>query len=296
MPNIIATIPAKNEQATISQVIKGIKEVFDQLKYPSKILVLDDASTDSTAEVAKRAGAIVYSLPVSRGLANVFRTELKKSLELGADIIVHIDADNQYMPSEIPRLIEPIIEKKADLVLGNRFGFGKPPLPWLKRWGNRAFSRTISKIINQKIYDCQTGFRCFTRELAEKVNIISTHTYTQEQIIRAVKENFKVKEVPVHFLVRTSGKSRLLSNPFEYALKAWINILRIYRDYEPLKFFGLIGMIPFSIGFILGCYFLYLQFTTGIQGHIALLFLTMLLIITGFQILTFGFLADMQRK
>lgn len=102
------------------------------------------------------------------------------------------------------------------------------------------FSRVISKIIKHKVHDCQTGFRAFTREFAENIKISSGHTYTQEQIIKCVLQKFKLKEVPIRFLKR-KDKSRLISNPLEYALKAMVNILRVYRDFEPLKFFGCIG-------------------------------------------------------
>ena len=168
-------------------------------------------------------------------------------------------------------------------------------MPLIKKLGNKAFSAAISNIINYNITDCQTGFRAFTKEVAKNIKIISNHTYTQEQIIHAAKQKFRIKEVPVYF-ARRDGKSRLISNPFEYAIKAWINLFRIYRDYEPLKFFGLIGFLFFFPGILIGLYFLYLHLTTGIKGHLGLLFLMLILIFTGIQISIFGFLADTRRK
>ncbi|MBI2647154.1 glycosyltransferase family 2 protein, partial [Candidatus Woesearchaeota archaeon] len=129
-------------------------------------------------------------------------------------------------------------------------------------------------------------------DIATGVPVISTHTYTQEQIIRAVKNKYRIKEVPIYFAKR-KDKSRLVSNPFSYAIKAWINILRIYRDYKPLKFFGVIGTLVFSIGVLIGFYMIYLHFTTGISGHFALLMLNVVILSVGFQLLTFAFLADM---
>jgi predicted CopG family antitoxin len=168
-------------------------------------------------------------------------------------------------------------------------------MPWIKRWGNKAFSRVISKIIRKKITDCQTGFRAFTRKVAESVEIVSDHTYTQEQVIKTVRTGFRVCEVPVNFGVRR-GKSRLIKNPFEYAVKAWINLFRIYRDYEPLKFFGIFGMLMLIPAFLIGGYFVFLHLTQGIKGHLGLLFLMMLLFMSGIQVIFFGFLADMKRR
>ena len=290
---ITVTIPAYNEAKSIGRLIKEIKEVMTNGRYNYNILVVDDGSADNTAEVAKKSGAIVYSHPKNYGLAETFKTELKKCLELKSDVIVHIDADGQYLPKEIPKLLKEIING-YDLALGSRFKGKIEYMPLIKRIGNIMFSRAISKITRMKITDAQTGFRAFTREVAQ-LPIISNHTYTQEQIIRAVKQKFKIKEVPIYFAKR-NGKSKLIRNPFEYAMKAWINIIRINRDYEPLKFFGISGSFVFLIGFLIGLYLIYLHFTSGIVGHFALLMLDVLILSIGLQIIIFGFLADMDRR
>lgn len=292
---IIITIPAYNEEKTIGKVIEDIKNVMDNSNYNYKILVVDDGSKDSTADVAKSSGAIVYSHQTNYGLAETFKTEIEKSLELKPDVIVHIDADGQYKAEEIPNLIKEV-KNGYDLVLGSRFKGKIENMPLIKRLGNKAFSKVISNVTGFKISDAQTGFRAFNRKVAEKIRLISTHTYTQEQIIKAIKNKFKIKEVPIYFRKRLSGKSRLIKNPFDYAIKAWINILRIYRDYEPLKFFGIIGSSFLFFGFIIGLWFIYLHFTTGIQGHIGMLMLMLLSIISGVQIMIFGFLADMGKN
>ncbi len=291
---IVVTIPAYNEENTISIVIGKIKEAMESNRYNYEILVVDDGSNDNTVETAKKAGAVVYSHPKNYGLAETFKTEIKKSLKMGADIIVHIDADNQYQPVEIPKLIKEI-NNGYDLVLGSRFKGTIESMPLIKKFGNKAFSRVISNITRMKISDGQTGFRAFTREVAGKIKIISNHTYTQEQIIRAVKEKFRIKEVPAYFAKR-KDKSRLMSNPFRYATRAWINIIRIYRDYEPLKFFGLVGTTLFGFGFLIGLYLVYLHFTSGIVGHLGLMMLDILILSIGLQIIIFGFMADMLKK
>jgi glycosyltransferase involved in cell wall biosynthesis len=288
---ILITIPAYNEEKTIGQVVSDVHSVMKGQDY--KVLVVNDGSTDKTAEIAKQKGAIVVSHPHNLGLAQAFRTEMKEAIKMNADIIIHTDADGQYVASDIPKLIEGL--KDADLVLGSRFLGTIESMPLLKRMGNIAFSKVISHITRKKITDGQTGFRAFRRELAEKLQIRSTHTYTQEQIIDAIEEGWRVKEVPVYFKKR-EGHSRLIKSPLQYATKAWITILRTYRDYEPLKFFGSVGMFLFGIGLGIGIYFLNLHLTVGITGHIPLLMLLMLLITTGLQILLFGFLADMKKR
>ena len=292
---VVITIPAYNEEKTIGALIRDIHKIMKERRYNYKILVVDDCSDDKTAEVVKKSGAIVYSQPKNYGLADTFRTEIEKSLKLGADVIVHIDADLQYKPEEIPKLIKEI-ENGCDLVLGSRFKGKIEYMPLIKRLGNIAFSKVTSQIVGINISDAQTGFRAFTREVAEKVQIISNYTYTQEQIIRAVKQKFKVKEIPIYFAKR-NGKSRLMSSSFGYAIRAFINLIRVYRDFEPLKFFGLIGGFILFIGFVLGLYLVYFQlFGEGVFRHLGLMMLDILVLSIGLQIIIFGFLADMLRR
>jgi len=290
--NIVVTIPAYNEAKTIGRVIRDIMATMKEYQY--RILVVSDGSTDLTESVSKKLGAVVLRHQMNRGLAETFRTELKKCLEMGADIIVHIDADGQYVAKEIPKLLRKI-DEGYDLVLGSRFRGRIESMPFIKRAGNKAFSRVISNIVRFRITDGQTGFRAFRRHVAENITLTSNHTYTQEQIIRAVKHKYRVVEVPITFRKR-HGKSRLISSPLEYAAKAWINLLRIYRDYEPLKFFGYIGGLFFMFGLVLGMWILYTLITTGSVGGLPRVMLTVLFISVAVQIWLFGFLADMIRK
>ena len=291
---IVVTIPAYNEEETIGNVISDIDEVMCDTGHDYVINVVNDGSTDNTAEVAKKIGANVYSHPYNYGLAETFKTEMDMALKEGADIIVHIDADAQYQSKDIPKLIAPIIRGESDLVIGSRFLGTIEKMSLIKKLGNMAFSRVISQITGVKITDAQSGFRAFTSDLAEKVKISSTHTYTQEMIIRAKKEKFRIKEVPIHFVKRQSGNSRLISSPFEYAFKAWVNIFRVYRDYAPLKFFGLIGGGLICLGLITGAYILYIVFSNlgTLDEKIPTVILCFLLLTSGIQIVLFGFLAD----
>ena len=290
---VLISIPAYNEEKSIGAVIDEIQSVMKRTKYQYAIAVIDDGSKDKTVEIATRRGAQVVVHPINQGLAEAFRTEIKNFLASKHDIFVHIDADGQYKAEDIPKLVEEV-RKGYDLVLGDRFSGGIEEMPFMKKFGNRAFSKVISNILKYKVNDCQTGFRAFNRKTAQ-IPIRSTHTYTQEQIIKAVKEKLKIKEVPTYFR-RREGESRLLKNPFEYAFRAWINILRIYRDYDPMKFFGRIGITLLIFGFVIGLYLLYLFIMTGKVGHLPLTLLTVMLFVMGIQIIIFGFMADMKKE
>lgn len=290
---VIITIPAHNEEEKIGKVVADIFSILKEKSIDGEVIVVDDGSMDHTAQIATEKGAYVVSHPIKLGLAESFRTEVKTCLSRGADIIVHIDADSQYSPEEIPKLLKEI-EDGYDLVLGSRFLGTIESMPLIKRIGNKLFSKVVSHITGLKITDAQTGFRAFKKEVAQNIDIISNHTYTQEQTIKASRK-FKIKEVPVHFSKR-DGPSRLIKNPFEYAIRAVITIIRIYRDYKPLSFFGLIGGIPFVIGSIIGVWFSYEHFLGGgVKGHLLLSIFMMLLVLIGIQIILFGFLADMRR-
>lgn len=291
---IVVTIPAYNEEKTIGKVIKEVKDVLKTKKYDAKILVLNDGSTDKTIEVSRKAGALVVSNKRNIGLAETFKKEMQECLKLKADIIVHTDADGQYPARYIPKLIEKIKEGN-DLALGSRFGKkGEYSGSIMKRMGNRAFAHVFRNLLGIKISDTTTGFRAFTPEVAN-LPLTNNFTYTHEQLIRAGRAGLRIAEVPI--TTNKTRKSRLFSNSFDYALKAWINIIRIHRDFDPLKFFGKIGAAIFSIGFIIGLYLVYIQFFGGgINRHLALTVLDILILSIGVQVILFGLLADMQRK
>mgnify|MGYP001589180586 CR=1 FL=1 len=289
--NIIVTIPAFNEERTIGRVIDEI--VGALAGYHSQILVLNDGSMDRTVDVAKAHGAIVFSHKRNKGLAQTFREEMKQCLRLGADAIVHTDADGQYFAEDIPRLLKKI-EEGYDLVLGSRFHGGNRHVPMLKRFGNWAFAVVLSQLTHIKLTDTTTGFRAFTREIAQEISYINTFTYTQEQIIKAAKQQFRVTEIGIR--TRRTRESRLFKSPLQYAIKAWVNILRIYRDYEPLSFFLRIGGLFLSLGFLVGLFLFYQFVTPGSVIKVPITILCMLLILIGIQIVLFGFLADMMRR
>ncbi len=285
---VVVTIPAYNEEETIGDVILNIQKTMGRTNHEYEIQVLNDGSTDKTLNIAKGLGATVFSHPFNRGLAQTFRDEIYYALQSDADVIVHTDADGQYQSDEILNLIKPIEDGEAELVLGSRFLGAIEYMPLIKKLGNRAFSRVVSRISGMKISDAQTGFRSFTREVAEKVKITSNFTYTQEQIIKAAEKNYRIREVPIYFARRSAGNSRLMKNPLDYSIRAGINLFRIYRDFAPLKFFGLFGVLLIILAIIIFIY------NTLYMDSIFNVTITVL-ILSGMQIILFGFLAEMIR-
>ncbi len=289
--NIIITIPAYNEEETLGKVIYEIKLVMNLTKYKYKIHVQDDGSTDNTVKIAKQMGAIVHSNGRNKGLATTFQAEVKNCLQEKADIIVHTDADGQYPAEYIPKLLEKI-EQGYSLVIGSRFSGELEDMPLIKRIGNIAFAKVFTQLCKTKITDSTTGFRAFTKQVAEEINFTTNFTYTHEQLIRAARLNFKIAEIPIY--ARKTRESRLMKGPFDYAMKSWINIFRIYRDYNPLAFFGKIGIFLLTIGSLLSLWVLYNFFTEGIVGGIPRVILAAMLILAGIQVILFGLLADMK--
>ena len=247
---IMISIPAYNEEKTIAKVIHEIKLIMSETNYEFIIHVLDDGSIDKTVETAIKAGAIVHSNKRNRGLAFTFKEEMRYFLKSSADVFVHTDADGQYKAKYIPELIEKL-NTGYDLILGSRFKGEIEHMPLPKKLGNIAFAKVFTKLTKVNLTDTTTGFRCFNRTVAQEIKYINTFTYTQEQILKSARYGFKIVEIPISS--RKTRDSRLFNSSFQYAIRAWINILRIYRDYDPLKFFGSIGLslIIISLGVFL---------------------------------------------
>ena len=256
-PKVFAVIPAHNEEQTVERVVK------DTLKHVDKVLVVDDASHDRTGAMARRSGAITIRRNISQGVGAAMSTGLTKALELGANIIVTLDADGQHNPQEIPKLIEPVIKGEADLVVGSRFlGSIENPDP-VKMLGNRLFTFIISRMTRIKLTDTQCGFRAFTQKVVNSPNF-SSFTYTQEMVIRAAKDGFIIKEVPVHITARRVGNSRVVSNPIIYGLKSMKIVISQFTKYFPLLTFGSLGIILITLG-ILTTFFYIVNFETALN-------------------------------
>lgn len=288
--NTIALIPAYNEQATIADVIQKTKPFVD------KILVINDGSTDATKQVSIQAGAEVIDNIVNRGLGQTMKRGYEEALRQGADIVVQLDADGQYLAKEIPLLIQPILENEADLVLGSRLENIQYKMPTFKKIGNKAFSSVLRMLTGADVADGQTGFRAMRQEVLETTMPNNKYTYTQEMIIKAAKEGWRIKSVPITFVERAAGDSRLISHPFSYAWRSWVIITRTLRDYHPLTFFGVPGLLLILAGLILGAALVYKFAITGAIGRTPSIILTALLVMVGVQLVFMGLMADMMKK
>lgn len=285
-------IPAFNEESTIGNLIRSIpRDVLDEVK----ILVINDGSTDNTIIEAEKAGADkLISFKENMGLAIAFEKGLDTALQMGADIIVNIDADGQYDPKEIPKLVKPIEDGQADIVLGSRFKGSIEYMPKSKKIGNILATKVTRYLSGIPISDAQTGFRAFSKYAALRLNVLSGYTYVQETIIQAAHKGLTIVEVPCTFSRRTEGKSRLITNIFGYARKSGITILRTYTNYKPLKTFFAIGGILSIIGIVIGLRVLIHFLMTGrVTPYLPSAILTAILLIVGFQIIILGLLADM---
>jgi len=258
---LIILIPAYNEEKTLGQVIEEIPKKIEKIS-EIEIVVIDDGSNDKTVEVAKNKGALVYSFIENKGLAKAISFGFSKSIERNTDILVILDADNQYNSQEIPKLIQPIIENKADIVMGDRQVKKLDHMPFQKKAGNMMVSKALSWAIGKKISDGQTGFRAFSLEALRRLNIFSNYTYTQETVIQAVYKGLTILEVPVEFRKR-HDESRLISNIFSYASRTISLVASTFVYYKSFKFFGILSAILFIIGGGLSVFVLNHFYTTG---------------------------------
>lgn len=292
--HLVVIIPAYNEEKTIGNVIHSLPR---NCARKVEVLVVNDGSQDRTEEVAWQAGADhVISHTTNKGLGITFRDGIDEALKMGADIIVNIDADGQFNPLDIPRLIQPILDRKADMVTCSRFKDPRltPHMPMIKIFGNRFFAEVLNFLLKKKYYDTQCGFRAYSKEAALNLVLFGRFTYTQEVFIDLVKKGFRIIEIPCRVVGERKGKSRVVKNVFSYGLKVSLIILRSMRDYEPFKFFGLSGIILFGIG-LLSSVILFIRWLLieRIDPYLIVVYANVFLIIIGALLMILGLLADM---
>ncbi|MCO5166224.1 MAG: glycosyltransferase family 2 protein [Planctomycetes bacterium] len=237
--HLLVAIPALNEGATLGQVLAGVPRTLPGVGRVD-VLVVDDGSTDDTAAVAQAAGALVVRHPTNRGVGAAFHTALATAVDLDVDLLVTLDADGQFDPRDIPALVTPALAGDADFVTASRFldPALTPPMPWVKRWGNRRMSALISRLAGARFADVSCGMRCYTRRALLRLNVIGRFTYTQEVFLDLAWKGLRLTEVPIRVHPRRQGESRVARSVFAYGWRASQIILRCYRDYFPMRFFG----------------------------------------------------------
>jgi glycosyltransferase involved in cell wall biosynthesis len=289
---LIIQIPAFNEEKTIETTLRSLPKKINGITL-IETLVIDDGSTDGTADAARRAGANhVVRLLSNRGLATAFTTGIDSALRLGADIIVNTDADNQYRGSDVEKLVAPIVQGRAEVVIGDRGVKSSPHMSGGKRMLQRLGSWVVGKASGLNVKDVTSGFRAFSREAAYQLNVFNPFTYTLETIIQAGNHNLRVESVRIDTNPSTRP-SRLYDGIGMYLRKSVATIFRVSTVYRPLKTFFALGALLFLAGFILGARFLYFYATEGSAGHIQSLILAAVLLISGFQTVLIGLLADL---
>jgi len=290
---LIVQIPAYNEEKSIKEVIREIPRKIRGIG-KVEVLVIDDGSKDNTSQAAKAAGAdYVLRNPKNQGLAYTFQKGLNEALKLGADIIVTTDADFQYDQKEIPYLIQPILEGKADIVSGNRKVETLAHMIGAKKYGNIIGSKVVKISAGYDIIDASSGFRAYSREAAMKLFVLSKHTYTHETLIQAGHKNLKVVEVPVTFRKR-EGHSKLIKSVSSHIKKSLSTIVRNILMYNSLKFFSYLGMILLVLGLIPMVRWFYLSYIAYQPGaHIQSLLIGIVLMVFGGLSILIGLIADL---
>jgi glycosyltransferase involved in cell wall biosynthesis len=288
---LIIQIPCYNEAETLEVTLNDLPkkiEGIDEIEY----LIINDGSTDKTVEVALNWGVhYVVNFTRNKGLAKGFVAGLDACLHYGADIIVNTDADNQYCGEDIEKLVRPILEGKADIVIGERpidttehFSPVKKLLQHFGSWVVRQASQT-------NIPDAPSGFRAFSREAALRTNVINEYTYTLETIVQAGKNKMSIMSVPIKTNPELR-KSRLFHSTSSYVKKSIITIIRSFLMYRPMKFFSFLGIVPILLGAAIGVRFLVNIWMGNPVGYIQSLILGSTLIILGFITMVIGFQAD----
>jgi glycosyltransferase involved in cell wall biosynthesis len=294
MIKLIIQIPCYNEAESLPVSFEALPRNLSDID-AVETLVIDDGSTDGTSEVAQRIGVDhIVRLPKNMGLARAFSAGIDACLERGADIIVNTDADNQYHADDIEKLVRPVLDGSAEMVVGARpitdighFSFAKKLLQIFGSWVVRLVSGT-------DIPDAPSGFRALSREAALNLRVFSDYTYTLETLIQAGRKGIAVTWVPVR-VNKDLRPSRLVKNNWSYVMRSVIVIIRIFLLYQPLRFFLFLGTVPFIVGFLLGIRWLInvFIFPDPERAFLPSLILAAILMLIGFQTWVLAFVADL---
>jgi glycosyltransferase involved in cell wall biosynthesis len=290
---LIIQIPCYNEEATLPSTLRDLPQTLpcvDRIE----VLIVDDGSTDRTVQVAQETGVHhIICHKGNRGLAAAFVSGLDTALAAGADIIVNTDADNQYFGADVAALIQPILDGRADIVVGDRGVAALEHFSPVKRALQRLGSWVVQRAAGIPIPDATSGFRAFTRDAALRLTVLSDYTYTLETLIQAGARRMTVTFVPVRTNPQTR-RSRLVRNVPSFLSLSTVSIVRFYTMYRPLRVFMTLGGLLIFVALLLGARFLYYFWLSGgSAGHVQSLILAAILTIVGFQIGLIGLMADL---
>ncbi len=289
---LLIQIPCYNEEQTLPQVIADLPRRIpgiDTIEY----LIVDDGSSDRTIEVARQLGVHhIVRLGSNRGLATAFVTGIRRCVDLGADIIVNTDGDNQYRGECIPALVEPIIDGRADFVVGSRPIEAIEDFSWLKKKLQRLGSHVVRKFSNTDVRDTTSGFRAYSAEAAMKLHVFNRYTYTLETIIQGGHMHMRIEDVPIE-VNRKTRESRLMRSTASYIRRSMSTIFRAYAIYRPLSTFFYASVIPWLIGITLGLRFIYFHLTQPDAGKVQSVILAGVMIMIGFGLNCLGVLAHL---
>lgn len=289
---LIIQIPCLNEEESLPKTLAALPRHIGRVD-TIETLVIDDGSIDRTAEVAKANGVNhIVRFTKRKGLASAFQAGLDAALRAGADIIVNTDADGQYKGEDIPRLIQPILDGKADIVIGNRDIENIRQFSGVKKRLQRIGSWVVRNLAGSAIADVTTGFRAYTREAALRLNIISDYTYTLESIIQAEYKGLGIANIVIA-TNEVHRPSRLFKSIPEYVKRSVVTIIRVYSMFNPFRLFMRLGGFFILMGFLIGGRFVYYYFLGQGGGKIQSLILAAILFIIGFQMVVVAIVADL---
>lgn len=291
MVKLVIQIPCYNEEdtllTTLNDLPKSVKGI-DKIE----VLVIDDGSTDNSAQIASSWGAQVLSIKPNKGLANAFRSGLQESLNIGADIIVNTDADNQYSANDIEKLVQPILKSEADIVVGARDIFNVKDFSPLKKILQKVGSAVLRLISSTRVDDAPSGFRAFSKDAALKLNIFDQYTYTMETLVQAGAKGMKVTSVPISVNQKLRD-SKLVKNMFDYVFKSMKTTIRMFIVYRPFRFFFSIASFLGITGFLLVIRFLHFFFNGAGNGHVQSLIFAAVFLLTVVQFAIIAVVGDL---
>lgn len=289
---LVIQIPCYNEEKSLPIAMAALPKKIDGID-EIEILVINDGSTDNTEAVARDCGANeVISFTKNLGLAKAFIAGINKALDMGADIIVNTDADNQYDANCIPDLIKPILDKQAEIVIGTRPVDKIAHFSPLKKLLQKLGSAVMRLVSSTDIQDAPSGFRAFSKNAAMCLNVFDNYTYTLETIIQSKAKGLSIMSVPVSVNPELR-KSRLFSNMFIYIIRSVFTMIRMFIIYRPFRFFIIFAILFILAGLLLSGRFVYFYLTGSGSGHVQSLIFAAIMLIVGFQISIIAVLSDL---